>query len=108
MLCAIGRAARSCLVHSCSPRTLRVAHDESSLGGGNNRGLTKNQAPTETASRQLRSQTGSGAPAGRGGAHDESSLGGGNNRGLTKNQAPTETAWSQLRFQTGRGTPAGR
>src|SRR5918998_3710340 len=56
--CAIGRSACFFLVHSCSPRTLRVAQEEPSSGGGNNRGLTKNQAPTETAWSQLRVQTG--------------------------------------------------
>src|SRR3712207_413491 len=54
----IGKSARSFLVHICSPRTLRVAHEESSFGDGNNRGFSKNQVPTETAWRQLRFQTG--------------------------------------------------
>src|SRR5215217_8548151 len=58
MLINIGRSARGLLVHNCSPRTLRVAHEEASFGGGNKRGFSKNQAPTETAWRQLRFQAG--------------------------------------------------
>src|SRR5829696_9973111 len=58
MLIAIGKSARSFLVHNCSPTTLRVAHEESSCGGGNKRGFSINQAPTETAWRQLRFQAG--------------------------------------------------
>jgi hypothetical protein len=54
----IGRSARALLVHICSPRTLRVAHEELFCGGGNKRGFSKNQVPTETAWRQLRFQTG--------------------------------------------------
>src|SRR5215216_699758 len=58
MLIDIGTSARNFLVHICSPRTLRVAHEELSCGGGNKRGFSKNQAPTETAWRQLRFQAG--------------------------------------------------
>src|SRR5919112_1831105 len=58
MLSAIGRSARGLLVHICSPRTLRVAHEELLCGGGNKRGFSKNQAPTRIAWRQLRFQTG--------------------------------------------------
>jgi hypothetical protein len=58
MLIDIGRSARSLLVHVCSPRTLRVAHEEPSFGGGNNLGLSKNQAAMGMAWRQLRFQTG--------------------------------------------------
>src|ERR687897_80801 len=58
MFIDIGKSARRFLVHICSPRTLRVAHEDSSFGGGNNRGLSKNQATTEIAWRQLRFQTG--------------------------------------------------
>src|ERR687894_388253 len=58
MLISLGRSAWVVLVHNCSPKTLRVAHEEASLGGGNNRGLSKNQAAMGMAWRQLRFQTG--------------------------------------------------
>jgi hypothetical protein len=58
MLIDIGRSARRFLVYICSPRTLRVAREEPSFGGGNNRGLSTYHAATGMTWRQQRFQTG--------------------------------------------------